>query len=220
MGNREFFRPLCRAELWDCPTGSPLEDSLALFNLNQPTTMSSEQKRALVIAFDGIEEIEALTPVDLLRRAKVEVIVASVDGQPTVTGRNAITFAADTALALVEGQAFDLIVLPGGPGVLEHLENQTLQRILQAQDAAGGEIGAICAAPKALTHFGLLEGRQATAHQSVRSELPHPSDDRVVIAGNITTSQGAGTAIEFSLTLIKKLKGESTANEVANSIHY
>ncbi|EDY82994.1 DJ-1 family protein [Verrucomicrobiia bacterium DG1235] len=182
--------------------------------------MPATTPTALVIVFDGIEEIEALTPVDILRRAEIKVTVASVNGLPTVTGRNQITFAADTSITRVAEDSFDLVILPGGPGVLELLENQAVSHILVAQDKAQKELAAICAAPKVLANHGILNSRKATSHSSVRDALPRPSDDPVVIDSHITTSQGLGTAVDFSLTLVKKLKGEALAQKIAESIHH
>ncbi len=182
--------------------------------------MPSHRPHALVIVFDGIEEIEALTPVDILRRAEIEVTVASINGTPSVTGRNQITFSADTSLSLVDAEDFDLVLLPGGPGVLELIENQAVRDILTSQDKAGKEIAAICAAPKILANHGILNSREATSHISVRNDLPRPSDSPVVIDGHITTSQGLGTAVDFSLALVEKLKDKSSAQQIADSIHF
>lgn len=182
--------------------------------------MPEPKLQALVIVFDGIEEIEALTPVDILRRADIEVTVATLDGQASVTGRNQITFSADTSLPLLDTEAFDLIVLPGGPGVLDLLDSQPLRTLLTQQNLAGKKIAAICAAPKVLARHGILDGRQATSHASVRSDLPKPSDLPVVTEGNVTTSQGLGTAVDFSLSLVESLKGNAIAQQIADSIHY
>ncbi len=182
--------------------------------------MSSPAQQALVIAFDGIEEVEALATVDVLRRAGIKTTIASVCGKPTVTGRNQISFATDATLASVENEAFDLVVLPGGPGVLELLDNPQVAKILARQDAANRPLAAICAAPKVLAKHGILDDRQATAHQSVRSELPHPSDASTVEDQHIVTSQGVGTVLEFALALVRRLKGEPAANEIAASIHF
>ncbi|MDQ8186854.1 DJ-1 family glyoxalase III [Pelagicoccus sp. SDUM812002] len=182
--------------------------------------MPSQRKHALVIVFDGIEEIEALTPVDILRRADIEVTVASVNGQPQVTGRNQITFAADVALSLVASDSFDLVILPGGPGVLELLENQAVRDILVAQDKDAKELAALCAAPKILAHHGILDTRTATSHRSVRDDLPNASDNPVVVDEHITTSQGLGTAVDFSLMLVEKLTDKATAEQIAESIHF
>lgn len=182
--------------------------------------MPDPQPRALVLVFDGIEELEALTPVDILRRADVQVVVASVKSQATITGRSQITFSADTHLSQLGDEPFDLVVLPGGGGVLDLLDHPELKALLVAQAKSGRALAAICAAPKLLARHGLLQGRQATSHASVRQDLPLPSDLTTVTDGNITTSQGPGTAVEFALELVKILKGASLAREIAASLHF
>lgn len=182
--------------------------------------MTSTPTQALVIAFDGIEEIEALTPVDILRRAQIEVTIASVNESISVKGRNQISFSTDTTLSQINIADFNLLILPGGPGVLELLDDESVRDILLAQDKAGKEIAAICAAPKILAHHGILDSRNATSHISVRADLPHPSQALVESDKHITTSQGLGTAVEFSLALVEKLKGKETAQQIADSIHF
>lgn len=182
--------------------------------------MPSTRPHALVIVFDGIEEVEALTPVDILRRAEIEVTIASVDGQPTVTGRNQITVTADAALSRVAFDPFDLVILPGGPGVLKLIDHPTVRDALLAQDKAGKELAAICAAPKILAAHGILDKRAATSHASVRADLPHPKDATTVTDSHITTSQGLGTAVEFSLALVGKIRGKTIAKQIADSIHF
>ncbi len=177
-------------------------------------------KHALVIVFDGIEEVEALTPVDILRRAAIKVTMASVTDSLDVTGRNGITFKADTRLSSLDhSQPYDLVLLPGGPGVLDLTENRQVANILKTQNAAKREIAAICAAPKILAIHGLLDDKAATGHISVRKDLPKPSNAPTVEDGNITTSQGVGTAVNFSLTLAKRLKGKEIAKQIADEIH-
>jgi len=182
--------------------------------------MEDSAHKALVIAFDDIEEAECLIPVDILRRAGLEVTLASIAGNRAVTGRNQITFYTDTDLSQIDPNGFDLIVLPGGPGVLEQADNERLDEILLAQHRAQKPLAAICAAPKLLASKGILDGRSATSHASVRADLAKPNSLPVVRDGHITTSQGVGTAIEFSLELVSQLMGAQAAREIANSIHY
>ncbi len=182
--------------------------------------MTSSRTHALVIVFDGIEEVEALTPADILRRAEIEVTIASVNGQASVTGRNQISFSADTSLSLVNTDDFDLVLLPGGPGVLELADNQTVRDILLSQHNDGKELAAICAAPKILATHGILDNRVATSHISVRNDLPRPTNSPVAIDGHITTSQGLGTAVDFTLALVEKLRSKQIAQQIADSIHF
>lgn len=173
----------------------------------------------LAILAEGFEEIEALTPIDLLRRAGVEVVAAALAEGIHVTGRSGITVHADTTLTVVEARAFDCVFLPGGPGV-KHLraDARVRERVLR-QHAAGGWLAAICAAPTVLHDAALLGGRRYTAHFSVAQELPAIlAEERVVVDGPIITSRGAGTALDFGLLLIEKLCSPAKAREIAQSV--
>tara|TARA_B110000037_G_scaffold141833_1_gene160468 strand:- start:72 stop:623 length:552 start_codon:yes stop_codon:yes gene_type:complete len=180
---------------------------------------TATSKSTLVLVFEGIEEVEALMPVDILRRAGVHVVVASLDDSDSVTGRNGIIITPDTHFSRVSPHHFDLIYLPGGPGVLPLAKHLTLRALLRQQHEDGKLIAALCAAPSVLAAEGLLDDISATAHISVRADLPNPSQDRVVVDHKIITSQGLGTALEFSLELVKQLIDDTAALEVAKSIH-
>lgn len=182
--------------------------------------MPSKPKSALVLVFDGVEEIEALTPVDILRRANIDVTIANIDESTSVIGRNKITIVADTPLSQTNPDAFDLFILPGGPGVLELIDNEKILGLLKKRSQENRLTAAICAAPKILAQAGILAKIPATGHESVRPDLPVPSDERVVIADSIVTSQGVGTAIEFSLELVKQLTDPQTADDISASIHF
>lgn len=174
---------------------------------------------ALVIIADGFEEIETVTPVDLLRRGGVDVSVASLAENRSVTGRTGITLQADTTLAARATQVFDALILPGGPGVKHLRSDPRVRSILETHTAAGRWIGAICAAPTVLHDAGLLKDRRYTAHFSVANELPAIlGNERVVVDGTLITSRGAGTALDFGLMLVEKLVSPAKAAEVAASI--
>lgn len=174
---------------------------------------------ALVIIADGFEEVETVTPIDLLRRAGVEVIVAALTEGIHVTGRTGITVHADTTLASVEPRTFDALVLPGGPGVKHLRADLRVRSILERHTAAGRWVGAICAAPTVLHDAGLLSGRRYTAHFSVGNELTAIlANERVVVDGSVITSRGAGTALDFGLALVERLVSPDKAAEVAASI--
>ncbi len=177
------------------------------------------KKRVLCLLFPGFEEIEALAPVDLLRRAGVEVVVASLTGEKLVTGRCDITVQSNVALADVAGDDFDLLFIPGGPGVKTVRADGRASKLAQKYAQAGKQIAAICAAPTVLNDAGLLAGKRFTSHSSVITELPNSlQQERVVEDGNLTTSRGAGTAVEFGLALVRRLCGEAAAAEVAKGI--
>jgi 4-methyl-5(b-hydroxyethyl)-thiazole monophosphate biosynthesis len=176
-------------------------------------------KRVLCLLAPGFEEIETVTPIDLLRRAGAMVVVAALSGDTAVTGRSSLTLHADTDLEAVMQDPFDLLLLPGGPGV-KVLRSDGRAAKLAAEFAADGRlVAAICAAPTVLADARLLEGKRFTAHFSVHGELTTAQGDkRVVEDGGIITSRGAGTAVEFGLALVRRLFGDSKANEVSASI--
>jgi 4-methyl-5(b-hydroxyethyl)-thiazole monophosphate biosynthesis len=173
----------------------------------------------LVPLADGFEEIEAFAPVDLLRRAGVEVTIASLNDNRHATGRSGITAHADIALSAVANQDFDLVFLPGGAGVKHLRADPRVGEIVRAQHAAGRWLAAICAAPTVLHDAGLLAERRYTAHFSVANELPAIlAAERIVTDGKITTSRGAGTAVEFGLHMVMLLTSEQRAQEIGKAI--
>lgn len=166
---------------------------------------------------DGFEEIEAVTPIDLLRRAGAEVTIASLREGP-VTGRCGIRIEADVLLSEVDPDSFDLLLIPGGPGVAELRSDGRPVLLARDFNAAGKIIAAICAAPLVLKDAGLLDGRRFTSHDSVHDELPGVTDERVVVDGNLITSRGAGTALDFGLALVRHLVGEAAVADVERAI--
>lgn len=175
------------------------------------------KKRVLCLIADGFEEIETVTPVDLLRRAGVEVVIASLGGG-TVTGRCGMRLEADCSLAEANASACDLLLIPGGPGVNELRVNGQAAALAQAFAAEGKMIAAICAAPLVLNDAGLLEGRRFTGHFSTRGDLPNLLSERVVIDGMLITSRGAGTALDFGFALVDYLAGPAAVEEVREAI--
>ena len=175
------------------------------------------KKSVLCLLVDGFEEIEAVAPIDLLRRAGVEVITASLK-KGSVTGRCGIRMEADVLLSDVNPSLFDLLFIPGGPGVAELRSDGRPAALARDFHAAGKPIAAICAAPLVLKDAGLLDGRRFTSHDSVHEELPGVTDERVVVDGNLITSRGAGTALDFAYALIQLLVGEAAVTEVQRAI--
>jgi 4-methyl-5(b-hydroxyethyl)-thiazole monophosphate biosynthesis len=172
----------------------------------------------LVILAEGFEEIEFVTPVDILRRAGAAVTVAALKGGIHVTGRSGVTLHADKELAAVE-DGFDCILLPGGPGVAGLRREPRVADLLRRQNGAGRWIAAICAAPTVLKDAGVLGDRRHTAHFSVAGELPNALlGERVVVDGNLITSRGAGTALDFALMLVERLFSPEKALEIARSV--
>lgn len=176
-------------------------------------------KRVLCLLVDGFEEIETLTPVDLLRRAGAEVVLASVTGERLVTGRSQVTVQAETELAHVMGEDYDLLFIPGGPGVKALRYDGRPAKLAADFAKAGKPVAAICAAPTVLFDAGLLAGKRFTAHFSVFDELPEAlASERVVEDGVLITSRGAGTALDFGFALVRRLFGEEKVKEVTESI--
>ncbi len=175
------------------------------------------KKSVLCLLNGGFEEIEVVTPVDLLRRAEVEVVIAAMGGK-TATGRGGIRIEADVLFAEIDASGFDMLFIPGGPGVGALREDGRAATLAREFAAAGKPVAAICAAPLILMDAGLLEGRHFTAYQSVREELGGGLDERVVVDGELITSCGAGTALDFALVLIAHLVGQPAADRVAEEV--
>ncbi len=173
-------------------------------------------KKVLCVLEDGFEEIEAIAPVDLLRRAGVEVVLAGVSGLE-ITGKSGIRISAETLLGDVSAQDFDALFLPGGPAVMELRKNVAIGLLIREFSDNKKLIAAICAAPLLLHDAGLLEGKTFTAHFSTTDELPTNNSERVICDGNILTSRGAGTAIEFGLAFVELLCGQAVRTEVSDA---
>ncbi len=174
--------------------------------------------RALIILHPGFEEMEAVTPIDLLARAEVEVVQASTDPTHRVTGRNGITLQATHLLADTAEQTFDAIILPGGPGIMQLRKNAPITECLRRHHQNKRLVACICAAPLLLLDANLIGEINYTAHPSTANELPATRNQPVVIDGNIITSRGAGTATEFALAIVKQLCGIDRTREIAESI--
>ncbi|MGQ7959299.1 DJ-1 family glyoxalase III [Pseudomonas sp. SP16.1] len=179
-------------------------------------------KRALIAVADGNEDIECVTLIDVLRRAEVEVVVASVEERRMITCARGTRLTADAMLLDVLAQDFDLIVLPGGmPGAQHLAEFEPLAERVRQQARAGELFAAICAAPAlALQQYGVLRQRRMTCYPSFSDRLSGCTfvDEPVVVDGNCITSQGPGTALAFALTLVEQLVGRGKRDEVAKAM--
>lgn len=176
-------------------------------------------KRVLCLLGEGFEEIETVTPIDLLRRAGAEVIVASLTGKEWVTGRSQLVLRADVLFEMVASRDFDLLMLPGGPGVAALRKDGRAASLASDYFKRGKPVAAICAAPTILKDAGVLEGKRFTSHFSVQDELPTTLlAERTVEDGSLITSRGAGTAIDFGLAMVTRLFGGEKSDEVARAI--
>ncbi|HEX9592315.1 MAG TPA: DJ-1 family glyoxalase III [bacterium] len=177
-------------------------------------------KRVLLPLAEGFEEIEALACLDLLRRGGVEVVTAGL-APGLVTAGHGLRVAPDTTLDAVADESFDLVLLPGGsPGYVNLAADERVRALARRQVAAQRPVAAICGAPYVLEQSGLLAGHRVTSYPSVRPKLTSAAavvEDRVVTDGQIITSQGVGTAIEFALALLEMLTDRETRDRVARA---
>lgn len=179
--------------------------------------------KVFVFLADGFEEIEGLTVVDLLRRAEAEVVTVSINGTERVCGSHGIEVKADAVFEQTDFKGADLLVLPGGMPGTKHLgAHERLTALLRETNAQGGGIAAICAAPSVLGDLGLLAGKKAVCYPGFEERLNAAEVLTVpaVTDGNITTSRGMGTAIDFSLELVRRLYGADKAEKLAQGIVY
>ena len=167
---------------------------------------------------EGFEEIEALTVVDVLRRAGINVDTVGVMGS-MVTGSHGVRVMTDKKILEINADEYDGIVLPGGnPGYLNLGRSSKIIEILKKFDAEGKLIAAICAAPSVLAKAGVLEGKKATIYPGMEKELPYPRGERVVIDGKVITSQAPGTAMEFALAIVEFLAGKDRAFQMKRQL--
>ena len=179
-------------------------------------------KKVLVPLAPGFEELEAVTIIDLLRRAAIDVTVAGLVEGP-VTGSRGTRILPDTPLASAVNSDYDMLVLPGGlPGADNLNSDNNIHDLLQQMSDSEKYIAAICAAPKVLATAGLLDNKEMTSYPGSLSEMPvagmHNTGKDVVVDGNVITSRGPGTAMDFSLQLIQLLAGEAVRKQVEDGL--
>ena len=178
--------------------------------------------KVLVPLATGFEELEAITVIDLLRRAGFEVITAGLDDRPVTASRKTVVIP-DTHIEAVMDQSFDLIVLPGGlPGADNLRDDERVQALIKQQHQQGKTIGAICAAPRALAAAGVIANKTITCYPGALDQVTgqdfNITSANVEIDGNIVTSRGPGTAMNFALTLIELLADRSLREQIATQL--
>lgn len=179
-------------------------------------------KKVLLILHRGFEELEAVAPLDLLRRAGFDVTSASAQAELLVEGGRGIKVQADRPLDECLRERYDLIVLPGGPGIPALRKDARVLDLVRRAHSEGVPLAAICAAPLLLADAGVAAGHTVTSFPGVRAEVEGRakaySEDRVVVDGKVITSRGAGTAEEFALALVGYLEGKEAAEKVRKSV--
>ena len=194
-------------------------------------------KKAIVLLAEGFEEVEAITPIDYLRRVGIEVTIAAVGPEdigacPCITGSHGITLCADASLLTLAGEGkldpslWDAVIIPGGlPGADNLSASKETGAFLKDMAGAGKWICAICAAPaRVLSRLGLLKGRKFTCFPGEEARIKAEdsgaefSQDRVVVDQNILTSRGAGTAGEFACAIISALLGAGEGKKLAEKV--
>lgn len=180
-------------------------------------------KKIGIFMADGCEEIEGLTVVDIVRRAKMEIVMISITGKREVTSSHQVTFLTDALAAEVDYDTLDGIVLPGGmPGTLNLQADETVNKVIRQFAAEGKLVCAICAAPSVLGAADVLEGKWATCHPGFEEKLTGAKveEKEVVVDGNVITSRGMGTAIPFALEIVRYFADDETVEQVRKGLVY
>ena len=179
--------------------------------------------KVYIFLADGFEDIEGLTVVDLMRRAGIDIQTVSIKATKEVITSHGISLLIDCIFSETDFSDADMLVLPGGmPGTRYLGEYKPLTDLLTDFYNKGGKVAAICAAPSVFARLGFLKGRKATSYPSFMDKLTGAvtTEESVAVDGNVTTSRGLGTAIDFALSLIAQLCGEEKAAEIADSVVY
>jgi protein DJ-1 len=178
-------------------------------------------KRVIVPLAEGAEEMEATIIIDILRRARWEVVVAGLDGNGMVTCSRNVRIVPDTSLASLKSDDFDVLALPGGKNGTDRLmRDSRILDLVREFVSSGRIVAAVCAAPLVLQAAGILNGKKFTCHPAVRRDIVNGEyiNKPVVVDGRIVTSQGAGTCIAFALAIISMIESEKTASTIADEI--
>jgi 4-methyl-5(b-hydroxyethyl)-thiazole monophosphate biosynthesis len=187
-----------------------------------------QEKKILAFLADGFEEVEAVTPINYLRRAGIEVTIAAIGTETTVRGSRGITFVADCTIAELEkagelkSASWDGVFVPGGmPGASNLAACVPAGIFFKEMSAAGKIIAAICASPAVfLAPLGLLEGKKFTCYPGMEKKVSNGTwlAERVVVDGNLVTARAAGTAAEFALAIIEKLAGKDAVTAMTQAV--
>ena len=178
-------------------------------------------KKIVIHLADGFEEIEAVTPIDVLRRAGFEVTIVSMNGKKEVAGAHGIAVVADVLFEEVDYNKADLIILPGGMPGSKNLDNHDgLKSAIRQFNHHGKPIAAICAAPMVLGHLGILRGKKVTCFPGTEIHLEgsRVTGKAVEVDGNITTGKGPGAAMQFALSIVEQFSSAEAAKKLAGQM--
>ncbi|MBU5574904.1 MAG: DJ-1/PfpI family protein [Candidatus Aenigmatarchaeota archaeon] len=176
--------------------------------------------KAIITLADGFEEIEAISVIDILRRAGINLLVVGTTGN-FITGAHGLKVQVDKRLVDIESDIdnFDAIILPGGyPGYENLMKTPSVLKIVEKYGKSGKIVAAICGAPLILAKLGLLKDKKATAYPGFEKNFDRPRDDPVVVDENFITSRGPGTAIQFALKIVEIMLGKEKMIKVKSEI--
>ena len=178
-------------------------------------------KKVFIFLADGFEEIEAIAPIDILRRAELDLVTVSISDSKLVEGAHGVKVEADQLFTETSFGENDYYVLPGGyDGMLNLSAHQGVNELLKKQHSEGKKLAAICASPSVLGKLGILEGKEAICYPGFEGNLTGAtiSKNSVVEDGNVITGKGPGVAVQFALKIVESLKGKETASQVSDSL--
>lgn len=172
--------------------------------------------KVLLFLVTGFEEIEAITAIDVLRRAEIDLCTVSLTDTLNVVGAHGVSIEADELFGAADFGSADMLVLPGGPGTSNYLEHKGFIEIIIEFNSKGKYIGAICAAPMVLGLNGLLKNRKATCYPGMEEHLvgANLAADKVIVDSNIITSKGPGTSFDFAFKIVEVLTNKRTADDL------
>ena len=176
--------------------------------------------RVVVFLADGFEEVEAMAVVDVLRRAEIDVVIAALHEGPVTSARK-VKVVPDTVIDKVKAEDFDMVVLPGGqPGADNLNADSRVRELLRTFSQMGKLTGAICAAPIVLESAGILQGKHATSYPTYKDRLSNViyEEKTVVEDGNVLTSRGPGTALNFGFAIVARLLNKEKAQRIREAM--
>lgn len=180
--------------------------------------------KVAIFLVDGFEDIEAIVPIDLLRRANIHVDIVSVFNQNKVKSSHNLTIECDLLLKEIAINQYDMLILPGGPGASKYLDSLTLIKIIKQHQANHKWIAAICAAPLSLFKMGVISNHKITCYPNVIDDIQDKSiqifDKNVIVDQLLITAKAAGSAIDFALKIIEILINQETMLKIKDSIYY